>query len=201
MSEAIELDAPDDAWPAAFAAEKALIAPLFAIAPRLIEHMGSTAVPGLGAKPVIDIIVLMDRLADARPAIPAEPVVAAKAATTRLKLAHAAEQLGGDRELLQQVLERFQQDFASAPAQLHAALEQQQFEPAIRLVHTLKGLAPTLGADALHRLAQQFEQDLQRQDTGLQAAFEQELGALLNEVATALERGDRGERLGTAGQT
>lgn len=71
MSEAIELDAPDDAWPAAFAAEKALIAPLFTVAPRLIEHMGSTAVPGLGAKPVIDIIVLMDRLADARPAIPA----------------------------------------------------------------------------------------------------------------------------------
>jgi signal transduction histidine kinase/CheY-like chemotaxis protein/HPt (histidine-containing phosphotransfer) domain-containing protein len=139
--------------------------------------------------------------AGARPAIPAEPVVAAKAATTRLKLAHAAEQLGGDHELLQQVLARFQQDFASAPAQLHAALEQQQFEPAIRLVHTLKGLAPTLGADALHRLAQQFEQDLQRQDTGLQAAFEQELGALLSEVATALERGDRGERLGTAGQT
>lgn len=87
------------------------------------------------------------------------------------------------------MLARFQQDFASAPAQLHAALEQQQFEQAIRLVHTLKGLAPTLGADALHQLAQQFEQDLQRQDTGLQAAFEQELGALLSEVATALEQG------------
>ncbi|MYZ51199.1 hybrid sensor histidine kinase/response regulator [Malikia spinosa] len=123
------------------------------------------------------------------PAIPAEPVVAPAARTTRLRLAHAAEQLGGDHELLQQVLARFQQDFASAPAQLHAALEQQQFEQAIRLVHTLKGLAPTLGADALHQLAQQLEQDLQRQDTGLQAAFEQELGALLSEVATALEHG------------
>ncbi|MCX7250943.1 MAG: ATP-binding protein [Burkholderiales bacterium] len=127
--------------------------------------------------------------ASATPALPAEPVVAPAARTTRLRLAHAAEQLGGDHELLQQVLERFQQDFAPAPAQLRAALEQQQFEQAIRLVHTLKGLAPTLGADALHHLAQQFEQDLQRQDTGLQAAFEQELDELLSEVATALESG------------
>ncbi len=129
----------------------------------------------------------------------ARPELASVTGMPRLRLAHAAEQLGDDHELLLQVLQRFQQDFASAPAQLHAALEQGRFEPAIRLVHTLKGLAPTLGADALHRLALQFEQDLQRQDTGLQAAFEQELGALLGEVATALERSDRGEQLGTAG--
>jgi len=141
--------------------------------------------------------------ASAISARPAAPVVAPEPTpgTTRLRLAHAAEELGGDLELVQQVLERFQQDFASAPEQLRAALAQRQFEPAIRLVHTLKGLAPTLGADALQRLAEQFEQDLQRQDTGLQDAFEQELGALLSEVATALERADRAEQLGTADQS
>ncbi len=129
--------------------------------------------------------------ADARPAAaPAiAPAVTPEAKTTRLKLAHAAEQLGGDHELLLQVLERFLQDFAPAPGQLRAALEQGEFEPVIRLVHTLAGLAPTLGAETLHRLALQFEQDLQQQDTALQAAFEQELGELLKDVTAALASG------------
>ncbi|MDD2729073.1 ATP-binding protein [Malikia sp.] len=113
------------------------------------------------------------------------------AATARLNLAQAAEALGGDHELLQQVLERFHQDFAQAPEQLREALREQQFDVAIRLVHTLKGLAPTLGAETLHRLAVRFEQDLLRRDTGLQAEFEQELGAVLGEVATASAIEDR----------
>ncbi|WP_417307885.1 GrpB family protein [Devosia sp.] len=67
--EPIVLHDADGAWPMDFARERELIAPLFPIAPRLIEHMGSTAIPGLRAKPVIDIVVLMDALDDARPAI------------------------------------------------------------------------------------------------------------------------------------
>ena len=106
-------------------------------------------------------------------------------ATTRLNLEQAAEALGGDHELLQQVLQRFRQDFEAAPGQLRAALDQQQYEVAIRLVHTLKGLAPTLGADALHRLARQFEQDLERRDIGLLSAFEQELEQVLSAVEQA----------------
>lgn len=69
--EPIELHDPDGAWPLAFARERELIAPLFPTAPRLIAHIGSTSVPGLRAKPIIDIVVLMDRLDDARPAIAA----------------------------------------------------------------------------------------------------------------------------------
>jgi GrpB-like predicted nucleotidyltransferase (UPF0157 family) len=71
VSEAIELHPYDPGWPQAFAHERALIGPLFAEPPRLIEHMGSTSVPGLPAKPVIDIIVLVDDLEAARVAIPA----------------------------------------------------------------------------------------------------------------------------------
>ena len=69
MAEPIELHAPDADWPAAFVRERDLILPLFPVPPRCIEHMGSTAIPGLPAKPVIDIIVLVDDLEAARPAI------------------------------------------------------------------------------------------------------------------------------------
>ena len=71
MPEVVELQASDPAWPAAFERERALILPCFAEPPVLIEHMGSTSVPGLPAKPIIDIIVLVADLEMARPAIPA----------------------------------------------------------------------------------------------------------------------------------
>lgn len=70
-AEPIVLDDPDPAWPDMFDRERARIAPLFPIQPRLIAHMGSTSIPGLRAKPIIDVIVQMERLEDARPAIPA----------------------------------------------------------------------------------------------------------------------------------
>jgi GrpB-like predicted nucleotidyltransferase (UPF0157 family) len=62
----------DPAWPAMFEAERALIMPLLAPwAAGPIEHIGSTAVPGLPAKPVIDIMAGVGDLAASRPAIAA----------------------------------------------------------------------------------------------------------------------------------
>ncbi len=58
--------APYDAgWPGQFAAEAARLAVIFAGADAVIEHIGSTAVPGLLAKPVIDILVGVARLEEA----------------------------------------------------------------------------------------------------------------------------------------
>ena len=47
----------DEAWPAEFAAEVVRIWPLLAPFARDIQHIGSTAVPGLAAKPILDIAV------------------------------------------------------------------------------------------------------------------------------------------------
>lgn len=53
----IVIAAYDPAWPARFAREKELIDG--ALGPRAlrIEHIGSTSVPGLAAKPIVDILV------------------------------------------------------------------------------------------------------------------------------------------------
>ena len=52
---------PDERWPRLFAAERRA---LERIGPLVeIEHFGSTAVPGLAAKPVIDIMASVARLA------------------------------------------------------------------------------------------------------------------------------------------
>ncbi|MGF7235363.1 MAG: GrpB family protein [Frankia sp.] len=57
VGEPVQIVDPDPTWPAAFAAEAARI--LAALGPHVlaIEHVGSTAVAGLAAKPVIDIQV------------------------------------------------------------------------------------------------------------------------------------------------
>ena len=51
----IELAESDPAWPALFAREAARIRALLGDDIRLVEHVGSTSVDGLPAKPVIDI--------------------------------------------------------------------------------------------------------------------------------------------------
>jgi len=62
----------DPQWPREFEAEKQLLR--VALAPWLvgsIEHVGSTAVPGLASKPIIDIMAPVHTLIDSRPAIEA----------------------------------------------------------------------------------------------------------------------------------
>jgi GrpB-like predicted nucleotidyltransferase (UPF0157 family) len=68
----IELIAYDDGWPAKFEAERTLLEAVLApwLAGR-IQHIGSTAVPGLPAKPVIDIMAPVLSLDASRDAIEA----------------------------------------------------------------------------------------------------------------------------------
>lgn len=54
-------------WPEAFTALADALAPVFAGIPARIEHIGSTAVPGLVAKPVLDVMVGVDALATVEP--------------------------------------------------------------------------------------------------------------------------------------
>lgn len=66
----IHLAPYDPSWPSAFEVERGALART--LAPWLsgpIEHIGSTAVPGLLAKPVIDIMAAVDTLDASRPAI------------------------------------------------------------------------------------------------------------------------------------
>lgn len=57
MRDAIEIVTYDPDWPQAFAAERDRIAAALGALALRIDHHGSTSVPGLAAKPVIDIQV------------------------------------------------------------------------------------------------------------------------------------------------
>jgi GrpB-like predicted nucleotidyltransferase (UPF0157 family) len=60
----IEVVPYDAAWPRLFVAEEAKIRAALGAAALLIEHVGSTSVPGLAAKPVIDVQLAVRDAAD-----------------------------------------------------------------------------------------------------------------------------------------
>lgn len=54
----------DPDWPRRFRQERAVLDAVFSGSDVTIEHIGSTAVPGLGAKPVIDVLVGLTKLTE-----------------------------------------------------------------------------------------------------------------------------------------
>lgn len=60
MSRIIEVVDYDQDWIAAFGNEAAILKAVFRERAIEVHHIGSTAVPGLDAKPIIDILVVLD---------------------------------------------------------------------------------------------------------------------------------------------
>ena len=54
----------DPAWPALFEREAGRLRELLGAGILLLEHVGSTSVPGLAAKPIIDILMVVAAPAD-----------------------------------------------------------------------------------------------------------------------------------------
>lgn len=70
----IVIAAPDPVWPQLYAAEAEVLHRLLPNL-RALEHVGSTAVPGLAAKPVIDVMGALDSLSDL---LPYQPTLTAR---------------------------------------------------------------------------------------------------------------------------
>ena len=63
ISEPIRLVPHDPSWASAFAAEQQRLLSLFPLELRSIEHIGSTAIPGIAAKPIVDMLAGVDSMA------------------------------------------------------------------------------------------------------------------------------------------
>jgi HPt (histidine-containing phosphotransfer) domain-containing protein len=97
----------------------------------------------------------------------------------------ALERLGGNQALYQRVLQSFLQDLARLPEQLDNCLASADLGGAARLLHTLKGLASTVGANPLAAVARKAElsvKDAQTQQLSLDAK------ALTGELRAAMDR-------------
>jgi GrpB-like predicted nucleotidyltransferase (UPF0157 family) len=57
VSEPVVIVEADPAWPARYEAERARLAAALAAHRHVLEHCGSTSVPGLAAKPIVDVLL------------------------------------------------------------------------------------------------------------------------------------------------
>ena len=74
-----------------------------------------------------------------------------------LDIASALSRMGGNTAALASALHSFAQEMEQVPGQLATHLERTQTVEASRLMHTLKGIASTVGASHLARVAAQLE--------------------------------------------
>lgn len=68
---AIHLAPYNPAWPAQYAAEEAKIRAALGDAALVLEHVGSTSIPGISAKPILDILLAVADPADEDAYVPA----------------------------------------------------------------------------------------------------------------------------------
>jgi len=107
------------------------------------------------------LVAMLQRYAG-RVGLPATPVAPSTATsdTPTHDLAGALERLGGNTALYQQILEAFLVEIAAAPPQLDALMKAQDYAGAGRLLHTIKGLSLTVGAQHLSQVCRTAEQTL-----------------------------------------
>ncbi len=77
-----------------------------------------------------------------------------------INLAKGLASVRGNRTLFDKLLSKFLQQYAGTNTQLDALLTEGKLEDACRLVHSIKGVAGSLGAEKLFSAAQVLEDGL-----------------------------------------
>jgi polar amino acid transport system substrate-binding protein len=103
------------------------------------------------------------------------------------------ERMGGKVKSYLRLLERFQENQAHSISQIEAAVAEGDGEAAVRLAHTLKGVAGNIGADELNRLASGLEAELV-EDSSLNPALLRATGEELERVLSLIRNLVTGEQ-------
>ncbi|TCT19813.1 ATP-binding protein [Thiobaca trueperi] len=94
--------------------------------------------------------------------------------------------VSGNRQLYRKLLGDFRDQYLSVQMRLRGSLEQGDWDAAVRDIHTLKGLAGTLGMSALQPVAAALEQAFRARAphaTDLLSSLDAVLGPLLDDLA------------------
>ena len=104
-----------------------------------------------------------------------------------LDLEGALGRMGGDSAMLAAVLQTFARDMTVVPSTLQAHLDKNEFAEATRALHTLKGLAATVGARHLSQVAAALERQLKQVSADANTAeLVQQLQVAVDATAHAL---------------
>ena len=98
-----------------------------------------------------------------------------------IDLQTGVERMGGNWELYRQLLLNYPEKYAISVRDIQQAVEDGDIETAIRLAHTLKGVAANLRFDEVYGVARELELALKNQ------ANHEEITEFMNELAAGLE--------------
>jgi len=125
-----------------------------------------------------------------------EPAAAAKTAAPGLPgslpgiaVSEAVQRLGGNEALVRTSLLEFRHDYAGMAADLERALAGADLKNAVRIAHTLKGVASNLSMPGLESAAKAAEQELGERGTLAPASLEAVRAALAAVVASCTALG------------
>ncbi len=102
--------------------------------------------------------------------------------------------VAGNCALYERLLKQFQDKYSHAGADIQDALAQNKREEAVRLAHTVKGVAGNLGVNALHKAAMEWERCLkenQENDIAVRDRFRTVLHDSMNAIAKLLPAPER----------
>jgi HPt (histidine-containing phosphotransfer) domain-containing protein len=97
----------------------------------------------------------------------------------------------GNRPLYINLLDKFHRDYADATSRVQDALDNNDTEQAQRLIHTIKGVSGSIGANDLERSASELEDAIIRKEAirieRLIKSFNKTLMILLNSINSIIE--------------
>lgn len=120
-------------------------------------------------------------------------------------LASALSSMGGKPSLLRRLLKKMQQEYRGSADELARLLQDDEHATALRLAHSLKGVAATLGATQLQSAAHQLESALRDEPDAdhhlLAAALGTQLAACIAELDQLFASDDASQADNKAGKT
>jgi HPt (histidine-containing phosphotransfer) domain-containing protein len=110
-----------------------------------------------------------------------------------ISVADGLKNVGGNQKFYFKLLQQFLDTNRDSVLQIRDALENQDRSLAVRLTHTVKGVAGTLGAGELAQVAGKLEKNLKtREATGLSSSLH-EFESHLNQVMHSIEKSQSGK--------
>jgi PAS domain S-box-containing protein len=110
-----------------------------------------------------------------------------------ISVADGLKKVGGNEKFYRKLLLQFLDTNRESANEIRAALEKKDQTLAVRLAHTVKGVAGTLGAGALAQVAGELEKALKTGETNELSALLHEFASHLNQVMQSIEKSEAGK--------
>ncbi|MEX1330526.1 MAG: response regulator, partial [Desulfobacterales bacterium] len=105
-----------------------------------------------------------------------------------ISIVNGLQKVGGNEKLYRKLLLQFFDTHRESVNEIREVLTQKDQTLAVRLAHTIKGVAGTLGADSLAQVAGELEKELKSEETGEPSRILEQFESHLNQVMQSIEK-------------